>query len=292
MLSKKRTGKHSPFIPTGASSLLEVLFVLIVAMAFGIGLYREFSSVEIEKNVTQFNAQLESVTNIANLFYFAVDPSTLPNTSTNVSVRFCNQTPNSSNEDFQFNTPYSLQDVANLLCYNNNIPSGVTNTPACQKLSKLIQTITSQAQAANAAYWVMLAQNGPTANKYIAILLESTASSAQKSQTILNPDLFNLFKGKIAGNPRFVPSGEKPFDFMTQSLKGNGIVWTIPPSQGTLSLFSAERLSNANMQATNELINQWDKDTTSYIVSWTPGKSGYDILGCETVYTPPPAPLS
>ena len=172
--------------------MLEVLFVIIVAMAFGIGLYREFSSVQIEKNITQFNAQLTDVTNIANLFYFAVDPSTLPGTSTNAPVRFCNQSPKSSNPNFDFNQFYSLQNVADLLCNNSNIPKGVANAPVCKKLNKLVQTIDRHTQANDTTYQVILAQNGTTANKYVAILLESTASSGQKNQTILNPDLIYL----------------------------------------------------------------------------------------------------
>ncbi|MCD6056146.1 MAG: hypothetical protein K0R12_1108 [Gammaproteobacteria bacterium] len=246
--------ENKPKRACGATSLLEVLFVLIVAMAFAIGLYRQFSSATLEKAVNQRNDEIAAVIKIANIFYFSVDPATISPTI-NTPVRFCNETAS-------LNTFFSLDDI-----YNNKLCSGAAaTTEACSTISALINQIKAATDANHETYSIVIGKamvNGqlqPDASKFLGILLES--EGADKPKNILDKDVFNLYKGKLTGNPQYIVAGQKPLAYVDTTVSTGGIFWVIAPSQGNLSLFSESKLSNANMQALNNLASQWTQPGT------------------------------
>lgn len=239
--------------------MLEVLFVLIVAMAFAVGLYRQYTAVSIEKTIAKLNNQLAAVIKLANTFYFSVDPTTRQHGSK--PIRFCNQ-------DKYFNTAYSLTKVASLICPQSSSKS-------CNIVHELANGVTQAASAAKQQYTIIIGQQDRSEPKFVAIILQST-DSTDSGQTIVNPQLFALFKGKLAGTPRYVDKGESPFNGYPKTLKQGGVLWIIPPSQGDTSLFSGEKLSNAYLQAFNDLANQWQPDP--------PETEGY-TKACQTPIT-------
>lgn len=197
------------------------------------------------------NDQVTSVTQIANLFYFAVDPETI---SSGKPIRFCNQ-------KTYFNNYMSLTDIHHNLC-----GSTTNKQQLCDSLDKLINDITNQTNAVHQKYSIMLGQRGSNQPKFIAVILQSTTPIA-KAHTILNYQLFTLFKGKLAGNPQYVRVMRSPFPLIpVRPLRYGGIAWTTPPSQGGTTLISGEKLANVNLQAFNNLANQWrpEQQVTDY----------------------------